>query len=588
MKNIMSRLTSALIAGAVTVSITAFPAMAEEKENFIGVEPLFLESYFTSITQDNYAVLTDTNNFYPGGNNRYILVLDSTGDMHLVYGRITDTKVKTTDSFDLDSFTKELESSNVQVKFSKNSDTEYTIENAYSPDNFADIVDKLEDTPEVTWIENHYTVYEDTANYAGDYRFYFTDDVTPEYIKNNYHINLEFGGNVNKNASSSFQSEKYTFFMHYDALKKSSKEYEKGYNAEKAGLKADFYQLKSLANCEICDLEGAVTELAMEQRDIHYCTDIVYNGGYNHNNKDYGKLTLDEAAVALYGYNNFFLMDTNPILSSIGSQDTNVAYTQTGKFNILNIKNMRARIKVADGHSLDIEALRNKAKNAGYEFPEITLKGNEYIITSASEDNFNYAVELLKADNRVLEITSDLRLYPDTANLFSLYGFKFDGTRPQEEIIEMYPNAGVALTEIDKQPNNNNDNSFYMGYKYEGASEAHYNDLKAMVENEKCSPYGQYTCLAFFPDTACYCHYTLYDKFADENSEEIILGDANDDKDITVADAVAILQYLGNADKYPLTPQQKINADCYNTGDGITPNDALAIQQYDAKLITHF
>ena len=40
MKNIMSRLTSALIAGAVTVSITAFPAMAEEKENFIGVEQL--------------------------------------------------------------------------------------------------------------------------------------------------------------------------------------------------------------------------------------------------------------------------------------------------------------------------------------------------------------------------------------------------------------------------------------------------------------------------------------------------------------------------------------------------------------------
>ena len=588
MKNIMSRLTSALIAGAVTVSITAFPAMAEEKENFIGVEPLYLESYFTSITQDDYAVLTDTNNFYPGGNNRYICVLDSTGDMHLVYGRITDTKVKTTDNFDLDSFTKELESSNVQVKFSKNSDTEYTIENAYSPDNFADIVDKLEDTPEVTWIENHYTVYEDTANHAGDYKCYFTNDVTPEYIKNNYGLNLKFNGDIDKNTYFRSQSEKYTFAMQYDPLKKTAKEYENGYNAEKAGLKADFYQLKSLANCEICDLEGAVTELAMEQRDIHYCTDIVYNGGYNHNNKDYGKLTLDEAAVALYGYNNFFLMDTKQILSSIGSQDTNVAYTQTGKFNILNIKNMRARIKVADGHSLDIEALRNKAENAGYEFPEMTLKGNEYIITSASEDNFNYAVELLKADNRVLEITSDLRLYPDTANLFSLYGFNFDGTHSQNEIIEKYPDSGVVLTDTDQQPKNKNDNSFYMSYIYDGNSDEHYNDLKAMIENEKCTPFGQFTCLASFPYTVCYCHYTVYDRFADEDNEECILGDANSDSNITVADAVAILQYLGNTDKYPLTPQQKINADCYNTGDGITPNDALAIQQYDAKLIAHF
>ena len=585
MKNIMSRLTSALIAGAVTVSITAFPAMAEEKENFIGVEPLYLESYFTSITHDNYAVLTDTNNFYPGGNNRYILVLDYEGDMHLVHGRITDTLVKTSENFDPDSF---MKNSDVKVTLTKQSDTEYIIKDGISADDFADIVDKLENTPEVTWIENHYTVYEDTANHVGDYRFYFTDDVTPEYINKHYsQLDLEYGGELNYKAEYSFISKKYSFSMLYDPIKKSSTENENGFQAEKNGLKTDFFYLRSLAGCEICDLECAVTELACLTRDVHYCTDILYDGGYNHNNKDYDKLTLDNARNALFG-ESFFLSDIEPLFSSISNKSTLTSYNKLGKTNMMEMQIMRARIKVADGYSLDIDSLAEKAGTSGYVFRNMTKKGNEYIITSTNYEAVNDVFELLKADSRVLSITTDLRIIPDYANYFSLYGFKFDGTRPQEEIIEMYPNAGVALTEIDKQPNNNNDNSFYMGYKYEGASEAHYNDLKAMVENEKCSPYGQYTCLAFFPDTACYCHYTLYDKFADEDNEEFILGDANSDSNITVADAVAILQYLGNTDKYPLTPQQKINADCYNTGDGITPNDALAIQQYDAKLITHF
>ena len=68
-------------------------------------------------------------------------------------------------------------------------------------------------------------------------------------------------------------------------------------------------------------------------------------------------------------------------------------------------------------------------------------------------------------------------------------------------------------------------------------------------------------------------------------SAPILYGDANCDGRITASDAATILMYIGNKDKYPLTPQGKINADCNNVGDGITVNDALAIQKYDAKII---
>ena len=66
---------------------------------------------------------------------------------------------------------------------------------------------------------------------------------------------------------------------------------------------------------------------------------------------------------------------------------------------------------------------------------------------------------------------------------------------------------------------------------------------------------------------------------------KIVYGDANNDGNVTVADAVAILQHIGNKDKYPFDATQKANADCYNPGDGITGTDALTILKIDAGII---
>ena len=64
-----------------------------------------------------------------------------------------------------------------------------------------------------------------------------------------------------------------------------------------------------------------------------------------------------------------------------------------------------------------------------------------------------------------------------------------------------------------------------------------------------------------------------------------LIGDANLDKKVTVADAVAILQSIANKDKFALDKEAAANADCFDPGDGITAKDALAIQQLDAKAI---
>lgn len=69
-----------------------------------------------------------------------------------------------------------------------------------------------------------------------------------------------------------------------------------------------------------------------------------------------------------------------------------------------------------------------------------------------------------------------------------------------------------------------------------------------------------------------------------QNSENgYLAGDANIDGNVSIADAVAILQSIGNKDKYELSEQGKKNADVDGVS-GITPKDALVIQQVFAGI----
>ncbi len=68
-------------------------------------------------------------------------------------------------------------------------------------------------------------------------------------------------------------------------------------------------------------------------------------------------------------------------------------------------------------------------------------------------------------------------------------------------------------------------------------------------------------------------------------ADDIIYGDANCDGKVTIADSTAILQSLGNNDKYGLSEQGTINGDV-DGNTGITAADALTIQKYDAKLVS--
>lgn len=75
-----------------------------------------------------------------------------------------------------------------------------------------------------------------------------------------------------------------------------------------------------------------------------------------------------------------------------------------------------------------------------------------------------------------------------------------------------------------------------------------------------------------------------YVEIGEGSTGKFLRGDANCDGQVTLNDAVAILQYVALASKYPLSEQGMKNAEC-DLVNGITANDALQIQMHDAGLI---
>ncbi len=65
-----------------------------------------------------------------------------------------------------------------------------------------------------------------------------------------------------------------------------------------------------------------------------------------------------------------------------------------------------------------------------------------------------------------------------------------------------------------------------------------------------------------------------------------VKGDANGDSFVDIADVVAIASYVGDSKTNVLSDEAILCADVHNTGNGITADDALMIQQFIANIIT--
>jgi hypothetical protein len=137
---------------------------------------------------------------------------------------------------------------------------------------------------------------------------------------------------------------------------------------------------------------------------------------------------------------------------------------------------------------------------------------------------------------------------------------------------ETYSGSGVKNTEID------------CGYTKDGAKVSY--AVKTTAGNVTVPSAETTTTTTQAPvTTTTQPTETTTTEGGNDKPEVTLKGDANVDGKVTVADAVAILQSIGNKDKYALKPQGKINGDVDGVA-GITGSDALRIQMLDAGKIT--
>lgn len=68
---------------------------------------------------------------------------------------------------------------------------------------------------------------------------------------------------------------------------------------------------------------------------------------------------------------------------------------------------------------------------------------------------------------------------------------------------------------------------------------------------------------------------------------ETLFGDTNVDGEVSIADAILILQFLSNPDEYGMSVAGHDNADVFLRGDGVNSQDALSIQMFKANQITN-
>ena len=110
----------------------------------------------------------------------------------------------------------------------------------------------------------------------------------------------------------------------------------------------------------------------------------------------------------------------------------------------------------------------------------------------------------------------------------------------------------------------------------------------------KTLPTGEYTVKIkggvgdYYKFTYCYGVDISYKVTISGGSGDVVWGDANCDGNVDLADAVLIMQSLANPNKYgiggtadkPLTEKGKTQSDVDQSTKGLTPDDALKIQEY--------
>ncbi|MDE6426229.1 MAG: dockerin type I repeat-containing protein [Ruminococcus sp.] len=242
-------------------------------------------------------------------------------------------------------------------------------------------------------------------------------------------------------------------------------------------------------------------------------------------------------------------------------------------------------INMKDGKTLPKINLENsdiRIADVGYQFVKYRLTSENDKAEKQAVDAISKCDEVLSVD-KVYTVYGEpaysfvegawVKLNDETKDILSEYEFSDD------EYVLGYWNDGTPITSDEYkyiQINSNAECYAFMEKMQDNNIEYELNiccasNFRHIIAEETVNLYTS-------PD------YDLNDNIAINSPEPTLLGDANEDGKVTIADAVLIMQALSNPNDFQLTPQGMANADMVGDGDGVTVMDALRIQEMEINM----
>ena len=264
------------------------------------------------------------------------------------------------------------------------------------------------------------------------------------------------------------------------------------------------------------------------------------------------------------------------INTTFAGSGQNVTYfiTPDGELHAVRSSSSHYEVITEEGKELPVDEINEKLGESG----SLESRGDTYLLINktGSDDVF---LELASYEEVcAIQNVFDFRLY--TSDMGYTYADQLfvGGDIDDEAFIAEFPELNLTVSEY---PETFGDMTHCFTLRPALSSmtksETAYNGVKKLAE----SGYEYAFSVKLTTGKAAWTYAgkgvsTVFSKI------DALKGDANSDNSVGLADALTILQYIANAEKYPMTAQEIFNADIVGDGDGVTPLDALEIQKWDA------
>lgn len=638
MKKIVNKALSLFTAGALASAFLPFSEKAAGAYEAVKhTDPIELEDFITERAGEHITLAGTSECFYPGCDSRHVITLSSEGKIHLFYGDCYDTVFRTTDRFDIDALNASLESKAIDIDIASNGENEYMIKKVNSINDFNKLVNELRFTGEVTDIQMDYYFLEDDANHIGDRFFFFRSDVSAEDILSNYELDLTpIDSKLFKDYTLAMRYNKYDqedLAADYAEIKRLKENEDFLFNSSITCLypirdqyhcQETIYDKSDTDNAEIIFSDYELSVECGKEKDFEYILDgadeVSFNAilpGFEIENTcsdGKGVLTVKASDISSYGkyYINCYLKKGDTIITKKipvnvsepaefhcpdCGRDVPISERVSGPLRSIckdcyeaghyigTTAPIHYNDTITTAVSSDTEPA-NQTNSTTVTIPalnaDIVFKDEEIMLEVGEEKSFEYTVT--GAEYVSFFSISDIRIvnntFSDGKGVITLKTSKYSWgddmvctLRSGEAFVEKIIPVHIAEPTTFICPKCKRE--MPVSERIDGP---YWWICRECYETQ---PIGSTRPQDANITTTSTTTVTIDPRSITAPKELCESGDVNLDGQTTIADAVAILQYIGNQDKYQLTDQGKKNADVDGV-KGITPNDALAIMKWDS------